>query len=64
MNFHKSSLIGVYLSEDFMERGSSFLSCRTSLIPFKFLGLPVGANPRRRTTWKPVLDLVRGKLFS
>ncbi|GAU35786.1 hypothetical protein TSUD_56630 [Trifolium subterraneum] len=25
-------------------------------IPFKFLGLPVGANPRRLITWKPVVE--------
>ncbi|KAL5133661.1 hypothetical protein HKD37_03G006955 [Glycine soja] len=33
-----------------------------TLIPFKFLGVPVGANPRRRSTWKPMVDSMRAKL--
>ncbi|PNX55263.1 hypothetical protein L195_g048890, partial [Trifolium pratense] len=36
--------------------GSSFLSCCSESIPSKFLGIPVGANPRQRETWRPVVD--------
>ncbi|MCI19814.1 LINE-1 reverse transcriptase like, partial [Trifolium medium] len=28
----------------------------SDVIPFKFLGIPVGANPRRRETWKLVVE--------
>ncbi|RZB71032.1 LINE-1 retrotransposable element ORF2 protein [Glycine soja] len=62
VNFHKSKLIGLNINEGFLESASIFLSCCMTLIPFKFLGVPVGANPRRRSTWKPVVDSMRAKL--
>lgn len=31
-------------------------------IPFKFLGIPVGENPRRASTWKPVIDKFKSRL--
>ncbi|MCI03681.1 RNA-directed DNA polymerase (Reverse transcriptase), partial [Trifolium medium] len=30
--------------------------------PFKYLGLPVGANPRKFATWEPMVNAIRGKL--
>ncbi|KAL7161870.1 hypothetical protein ACSBR2_042363 [Camellia fascicularis] len=31
-------------------------------LPLKFLGLPLGANPGSKSTWKPVLDTIRARL--
>lgn len=62
VNFNKSKLIGVNISEEFLETASIFLHCRTKSIPFKFLGIPVGANPSRASTWKPVLHMLRKRL--
>jgi hypothetical protein len=28
-------------------------------IPFRFLGIPVGINPRRRATCLPILDSIK-----
>ncbi|PNX58635.1 ribonuclease H, partial [Trifolium pratense] len=56
INFVKSKLYGVNVDNRLLEAGAVFLSCNTAAIPFKFLGLPVGANPRRKETWKPVID--------
>ncbi|KAK2418964.1 hypothetical protein QL285_041110 [Trifolium repens] len=47
INFSKSSIVGINLDDDFVEAASTFLSCSIGSIPFKFLGIPVGANPRR-----------------
>jgi hypothetical protein len=44
--------------------GSSFLSCQSDVAPFKFLGISVGANPRRRETWKPVVEAMTKRLTS
>jgi hypothetical protein len=33
-------------------------------VPFKFLGIPVGANPRRRDTWNPVVEAMTKRLNS
>ena len=31
-------------------------------VPFKYLGLQVGGNPRKREFWKEIIDKVRNKL--
>ncbi|PNX99941.1 cysteine-rich receptor-like protein kinase, partial [Trifolium pratense] len=64
INFVKSKLYGVNVDTRLLEAGAVFLSCNTAAIPFKFLGLPVGANPRRRETWKPVVEALTKRLNS
>lgn len=32
------------------------------MIPFKYLGLPVGANRRKVVTWQPVIDALNKRL--
>ncbi|KAK2354801.1 hypothetical protein QL285_092274 [Trifolium repens] len=54
VNFWKSCLVGVNVSGDFLAMASRFLNCRIGRTPFKYLGLPVGANPRRLATWLPI----------
>jgi hypothetical protein len=43
----------------FMEMANTFLNCIRGEIPFKYLGLPVGANPRRMSTWAPMVEKIR-----
>jgi hypothetical protein len=62
INFVKSKLYGVNVASTFLTAGSAFLSCRSESIPFKFLGIPVGANPRRRATWKPIVENMEKRL--
>jgi len=64
VNFHKSSLIGVNVHRDFMEATCSFLHCREGAIPFKYLGLSVGANSKKLSTWEPMLDQLKNRLNS
>ncbi|KAK2445049.1 hypothetical protein QL285_016023 [Trifolium repens] len=64
INFVKSKLIGLNVEDRFLEAAASFLSCLTDVVPFKFLGIPVGANPRRSATWKPVVDAMTKRLNS
>jgi hypothetical protein len=64
INFVKSKLYGVNIDPIFLAAGATFLSCRSEVIPFKFLGIPVGANPRRKETWKPVVDAMSKRLCS
>lgn len=40
------------------------LNCLSKKLPFNFLGLPLGANPKRKSTWLPVVDKVKKKLSS
>ncbi|GAU23391.1 hypothetical protein TSUD_334390 [Trifolium subterraneum] len=64
VNFWKSCLMGVNVSNNFMEVACTFLNCIRGGVPFKYLGLPVGANPRRMSTWEPLVERIRKKLNS
>ncbi|CAJ2658171.1 unnamed protein product [Trifolium pratense] len=46
----------------FLRASSSFLHCGVDSIPFRFLGIPVGANPRRKATWLPIIDSMKKRL--
>jgi hypothetical protein len=62
VNFSKSRIMGVNVPHDFLRLASIFLSCRTSTIPFTYLGLPVGASHRRASTWEPLINSLRKRL--
>jgi hypothetical protein len=62
VNFSKSSLMGVNVPTIFMDMACNFLNCKRGALPFMYLGLPVGASPRRRTTWEPLLAHLRNRL--
>jgi hypothetical protein len=62
VNFHKSKHYGINLDDSFLGASSSFLHCEVISIPFRFLGIPVGANPQRKATWSPIVDIVRKRL--
>jgi hypothetical protein len=61
INFVMSKLYGLNVDQRFLEAGYTFLSCRSDFLPFKFLGIPVGANPSRKETWKPVMDVMSNR---
>lgn len=56
VNFYKSKIYRVNVDETFMETASHFFCCCRGNLPFKFLGIPVGLNPRRCASWNQVLD--------
>ncbi|GAU18465.1 hypothetical protein TSUD_366480 [Trifolium subterraneum] len=62
VNFHKSKLYGINIDEHFLSASSAFLHCEVESIPFRFLGIPVGSNPRRRATWSPIVDSMKRRL--
>jgi hypothetical protein len=62
VNFYKSKLYGINLVDSFLSASSSFLHCAVEAIPFRFLGIPVGANPRRRSTWLPIIESMKKRL--
>jgi hypothetical protein len=62
VNFFKSCLVGVNLTDEFLGMASNFLNCRIGRTPFKYLGLMVGGNPRSISTWEPLLNTLRCRL--
>ncbi|CAJ2655849.1 unnamed protein product [Trifolium pratense] len=64
VNFHKCLLVGINIDQNWLEEAANILNCKIGSTPFKYLGLPIGANPRRLSTWQPVIDSVRSRLSS
>jgi len=64
VNFFKSCLIGINVHRDFMDMACNFLNCNEGNLPFKYLGLLVGANSSSFSTWKPLLEHVTTHLNS
>ncbi|CAL5328668.1 unnamed protein product [Camellia sinensis] len=64
INYHKSAVCGVGFQVDEIEGLAHRLNCLSKRLPFNFLGLPLGANPRRKSTWNPILDKVSKRLSS
>lgn len=59
VNFSKSSLIGVDVSDDFLAMDARFVHCERCSLPFKYLGFPVGPNPRTTSTWDHMLHVIK-----
>ena len=38
------------------------LGCSNGRLPMKYLGIPLGANPKRVETWKPIINRIERKL--
>jgi hypothetical protein len=62
VNYAKSRLFGVNVDGSLLTEAAKFLNCKLGILPFIYLGLLVGANPRKESTWKPVIDLLKNRL--
>ncbi|GAU51140.1 hypothetical protein TSUD_411890 [Trifolium subterraneum] len=62
VNFNKSLLVGVNILDSWLGEAASALSCRVGKIPFLYLGLLIGGDPRRISFWEPVLDRLKSRL--
>ena len=62
INFYKSKLVGINVDKFTLETYAKTLNCNTMRIPFKYLGLEVGGNPRKVQFWEPVVNKVSARL--
>ncbi|XP_016172256.1 uncharacterized protein LOC107614629 [Arachis ipaensis] len=62
INFDKSSLIPINCEEQWVQRMCSLWGCKEGTLPVRYLGVPLGANPKLDKTWKPIIDKVEEKL--
>ena len=62
INFTKSSCGAFGVSEQWTYDASSYLNCGLMSFPFSYLGIPIGANPRRCQTWEPLISKCERKL--
>jgi len=62
INFAKSCF-GVFgQSQQWEHQAANYLNCRLLALPLLYLGIPIGANPRRRQLWDPIIHKCEGKL--
>jgi hypothetical protein len=64
VNFHKSMLTGVNVPDSWLSEAALVLNCRRGTIPFVYLGLPIGGDPRKLSFWKPFVDRIVSCLSS
>ncbi|MCH88301.1 cysteine-rich receptor-like protein kinase, partial [Trifolium medium] len=62
VNFHKSMLVWVNISDSWLHEAASVLRCRVGKVPFLYLGLPIGGNPTRLGFWDPVVTRIKKRL--
>ena len=62
INFAKSQFGAVSQSMVWCNFAATYLNCDLLQLPFCYLGIPVGANPRRRVVWDPVIRKIEAKL--
>lgn len=61
VNFHKSRLVGININRNWMKAETAILRCEIRYIYFNYLSLEIGANPRRKILWQPVIKTVRDR---
>lgn len=64
INYDKSALIPINCSNEWVEKMKSKLGYTVASLPIKYLGIPLGANPKRVETWKPIIEKIEKKLSS
>mgnify|MGYP003703573563 CR=1 FL=1 len=64
INFHKSHVCEAGVPKALVDDFATRLNCKRQSLPFPYLGLPFGANPRRKSTKIPVLNKFKSKLAS
>jgi len=62
VNFHKSMLVGVNITDSWLTKAATVLNCKLGKVPFLYLGLPIGGNPRLLSFWDPVVNRIKSKL--
>jgi hypothetical protein len=63
VNFNKSMLVGLNIEESWLIEAASILNCKVGKVPFLYLGLPIGGDPRRLAFWDPVLKSIKAILL-
>jgi hypothetical protein len=64
VNFNKSMLVRVNITDSWLSEGASVLSCEVGKVPFLYLGLFIGGDLRRLLFWEPILNRIKNRLYS
>ncbi|KAL9675538.1 hypothetical protein QQ045_003740 [Rhodiola kirilowii] len=64
INFGKSMCYGICLKDEDTQSFARVLRCPVGSLQMKYLGIMVGANPAKKSTWDPILLRFKKKLAS
>lgn len=64
INIHKSSLMGINISNTRLVSCANRIRCQVKFLPCTYLGLPLGVSPNRLSTWPPIIDKLKKQLAS
>lgn len=64
INYHKSVVCGIGVDQIQLEMFAKAIGCKIQSLPIKYLGLPLGASPKLKSTWKPVIEKFKARLPS
>lgn len=62
INISKSSLIGIDVEEDTLKELAVEIGCGIGRLPFIYLELHVGGNPRLKRLWAPMVEKIERRL--
>ena len=62
LNVHKSIVYGVGVEVEVVNNIAVQAGCRPGILPFSYLGLPIGANMSRIRNWDPVIQKFYSRL--
>jgi len=63
VNFSKSCLVGVNVASSWLSEAAMVLNCKVGSVPFVYLGMPIGGNPRRLSFWELLLNRIKSRLL-
>ncbi|XP_020225210.1 uncharacterized protein LOC109807092 [Cajanus cajan] len=64
VNFCKSKFGAMGIDSGLVEGYAHLSNCTLLSFPFTYLGIPIGANPRKKETWRPTVIKIQKKLSS
>ena len=62
VNFHKSLLVGIIIVDSWLTEAASIINCKMGKVPFLYLGLSIGGDPRRLAILEPVMNTIKTRL--
>jgi len=62
INYAKSQFGCLGKSEGWCRDAAHFLNCSQLVIPFSYLGIPVGSSPKSWSVWQPIINKFEAKL--
>lgn len=62
INLKKSSIFGIGVPSPEVSSMARILKCKVGMLPFKYLGLWVGADMNKVSSWDPIIELFKSRL--